>query len=91
MKRRRSVTTDVQIAIFNDLSFPRTCPGADYDTSWHECFHDRTIFAITSCYESAILFAAREGWVIADAPVCEQQGCIAKHNAICKRKSYIYI
>ena len=84
------MTTDVQIAIFNDLSFPRTCPGADYDTSWHECFHDRTIFAITSCYESAILFAAREGWVIADAPVCEQQGCIAKHNAICKRKSYIY-
>ena len=85
------MTTDVQIAIFNDLSFPRTCPGADYDTSWHECFHDRTIFAITSCYESAILFAAREGWVIADAPVGEQQGCIAKHNAICKRKSYIYI
>ena len=90
MKRCRTLTTIVDIAIFKDIAFPRTCPGADYDTSWNDCFHDRNIFAISSCYESAVLFAAREGWVIADAPVCERSVCIAKRTEICKRKSYIY-
>ena len=90
MKRRRTLTTGVDMAIFKDIAFPRTCPGADYDTSWNDCFHDRNIFAISSCYESAVLFAAREGWVIADAPVCQRLVCIAKRTEICKRKSYIY-
>lgn len=61
MKRRCTYTTGVDMAKFNDISFPRTCPGADYDTCWNDCFHDRNIFAITSCYESAVMFAAREG------------------------------
>ena len=90
MKRRCTYTAGVDMAKFHDISFPRTCPGADYDTSWNDCFHDRTIFAITSCYESAVLFAAREGWIIATAPVCQRTACIEKHKAICKRKSYIY-
>ena len=72
MKRRRTLTTGVDMAIFKDIAFPRTCPGADYDTSWNDCFHDRNIFAISSCYESAVLFAVREGWVIADASVWQR-------------------
>ena len=90
MKRRRANTSHTNVAIFKDISFPRTCPGADYDTTWNGCFHDRNIFAITSCYESAVLFAAREGWIRADAPVCQRSDCIVKHSDICKRKSYIY-
>ena len=61
MKRFRTLTTGVDMAIFKDIAFPRTCPGADYDISWNDCFHDRNIFAISSCYESAVLFAARRG------------------------------
>lgn len=90
MKRHRPNTTDATLALFKDISFPRTCPGADYDTSWSGCFHDRTIYAITSCYESAVLFAAREGWIRADAPVCNRSACILKESDMCKRKSYIY-
>ena len=80
MKRRRANTTHTNVAIFKDISFPRTCPGADYDTTWNGCFHDHNIFAITSCYESAVLFAAREGWIRADAPVCQRSSCIVKQS-----------
>ena len=90
MKRRRALTTDSDMAIFKDISFPRSCPGADYDMTWNDSFHDRNIFAVMSCYESAVLFAAREGWVVAEAPVCERPGCIAKRKDNCKRKSYIF-
>ena len=89
MKRARTSTGGVDTAVFNDLTFPRTFSGADYDTTWSECFH-RNIFAVTSCYESTVLFAAREGWVNSQAPVCAQTKCIEKHNDISKRKSYIY-
>ena len=90
MKRRRTLTTDVQMATFMDISFPRNCPGADYDKSWNDTFHDRNIYAVTCCYESAVLFAAREGWVVAHAPICERAECIAKKPDTCKRNSYIY-
>ena len=59
MKKRRTLSSNVNMAIFKDLAFPRNCPGADYDTCWAMCFRDRNIFAVTACYESAVLFAAR--------------------------------
>lgn len=90
MKKRRTDNSLVNMAVFNDLCFPRTCPGADYDLTWTDSFHDRNIFAITACYESAVLFAAREGWVNATAPVCEHQKCVIKHSSVSKRRSYIY-
>ena len=61
MKRRRRLSKDIDFAIFKDLSFPRSCPGADYDSTWNSCFCDRDIFRVTSCYESAVLYSAREG------------------------------
>ena len=91
MKRRRANTSHINVAIFKDISFPRTCPGTDYNTTWNGCFHDRNIFAITSCYESAVLFASPEGWIRADAPVCQRSDCIVKHSDICKRKSYTHL
>ena len=90
MKRARTSTGGVDTAVFNDLTFPRTFPGADYDTTWSDCFHDRNIFAVTSCYESTVLFAAREGWIQSQAPVCARTKCIERHMDMCKRKSYIY-
>ena len=32
MKRRRANTSHTNVAIFKDISFPRTCSGADYNT-----------------------------------------------------------
>ena len=90
MKRARTSTGGVDTAVFNDITFPRTFPGADYDTTWSDCFHDRNIFAVTSCYESTVLFAAREGWIQSQAPVCAQTKCIERHMDMGKRKSYIY-
>ena len=90
MKKRRTLTSDVKMAIFKDLVFPRSCPGADYEKSWNDTFRDRDIFAVTACYESTILFCAREGWVVADAPICERTACVLKRQDIIKRKSYIY-
>ena len=78
------------MAIFKDLAFPRNCPGADYDTWWAMCFRDRNIFALTAWYESAVLFSAREGWVTADAPVCERPPCVLKKKEMVMRRSYVY-
>ena len=54
MKKRRTLSSNVKMAIFQDLVFPRSCPGADYDTSWNNSFRDRDIFAVTACYESTV-------------------------------------
>ena len=89
MKRHRTLTTDVNIATLKDISFPRKCAGADYETSWNDTFHDRNIYAVAACYESAVLFAAREGWVVAHTAICKRSECIAKRMDNCKRNSYI--
>ena len=88
MKRTRRGSSDRDMATYMDLSFPRNCPGADYDSSWNSCFRDRDIYAVSCCYESSVLFAAREGWVVAEAPVCRRHACMVKFTLDTKRKSY---
>ena len=62
-------------ASFGDFHFPRSCPLADYDSCWSPTFNDRTLINVTACYESSILFAAREGWINSSAPKCTKLAC----------------
>ena len=48
-------------ASFGDLRLPRSCRYADYDSRWSPDFNDRNLIYVTACYESTVLFAAREG------------------------------
>ena len=68
-----------------DLIFPNECPYADYDTRWMPTFRDCILYRVTACYESSVLFAAREGWINCNAPLCEKQDCKGKD-----RSSYCY-
>ena len=61
VKRKRKGRSQNNLAVFNDIKFPKNCPGADYDCSWNDTFCDSNIFAVCLCWESAVLFAAREG------------------------------
>ena len=88
MKRTRRGSSERDMATYMDLSFPRNCPGADYDSSWNSCFRDRDIYAVSCCYESSVLFAAREGWVVAEAPVCRRDACMVNFTLDAKRQSY---
>ena len=71
-------TTDY--AVYVDLKFPRLNPAADYDSTYCDTFNDRTLINVTQCWESSILFAAREGWVDVKAPKCAKNECIDKNN-----------
>ena len=44
-----------------DLKFPKTCSRADYDSRWCPTFHNRSLINVSACFESSVLFAAREG------------------------------
>ena len=68
-----------------DIHFPCTCPSADYETRWTPKLNDRQLILITECYESTIIFAAREGWVNSQAPKCLRNECEG-HN----RTSYCF-
>lgn len=61
VKRKRKGQSQNNYAVFNDIKFQKNCPGADYDSSWNHTFCDINIFAVCLCWESAVLFAAREG------------------------------
>ena len=61
---------DMRIASIGDLNFPQTCLFANYDIYWCPTFTDRMLINVTACFESTILFAAREGWINSSAPVC---------------------
>ena len=60
MQKNSTEKNGVRVVKFNDISFPCLCPYADYDTVWTSNFNDRTLINVTSCYESSVLFAARE-------------------------------
>ena len=80
--------TGTNIARCGDLAFPRDCRYADYDSSWTPRFCDRTLIRVTACYESSVLFAAREGWVISVAPFCNKPGCRNKvRSSYCSKRS----
>ena len=85
VKRRRKEESKNELAIFNDIQFPKNCPGADYDFSWNHTFCDINLFRVCLCWESAVLFAAREGWVNSVAPQCQK--CIGKKD---NRTGYIF-
>ena len=69
---------DLDMASYGDLSFQRSCPFADYDSCWCPTFNDRMLINVTACYESTILFAAREGWINSVAPVCTRASCYGR-------------
>ena len=63
MKRQRLDKTVSKYARFGDIQFPRENPLADYDSTWTKNFTDRTLITVTQCWESTVLFSARQGWI----------------------------
>ena len=45
-KQRLSTTTEVDVAIYNDLRFPKTTPGADYDSKWTSTFTATDLYKV---------------------------------------------
>ena len=84
-KQRLSTVADIELAIYNDLRFPKTDPSADYSSNWTPTSTASDLYKILATWESAVLFAAREGWVTSTAPVCSRDHC--KSN---KTKGYLY-
>ena len=66
---------NIELAIHNDLRFPKTDVGADYDSRWSTSSTTKDLYKIIATWESAVLFAAREGWVHSTAPVCLRPLC----------------
>ena len=84
-KQKVSASGAIEVAIYNDLRFPKTDPGADYDSCWSSTMTARTLYKIIASFESAVIFAAREGWINSIAPCCTRDKC-QKQN----RTSYLY-
>ena len=85
-KKQRSLTsTAIEVAIHNDIRFPKTNPGADYHSVWSSNSTACDLYRIIRSWESAILFAAREGWVNSIAPRCKHNLCQGKNTT-----SYLY-
>ena len=60
-KQKVDDNQSLDLAIFGDLRFPKSFPGADYDTIYRPTLTNRDIYKITACYESSVLFGARQG------------------------------
>ena len=73
--------TDISYVIYGDLKFPRLNQSADYDSTWSSNFNDRTLINVTQCWESSIIFAARNGWVDSTAPICNKEECSTKNTS----------
>ena len=79
--------TDISFVIYGDLKFPRVDPAADYDSNWSSTFNDRTLINITRCWESSIIFAARNGKVDSKAPICNRPECLNKNcSSYCSQR-----
>ena len=82
------ILADLPVARFGDLLFPRNCQNADYYSCWTPKFNDRTLIFVTACYESSVLFAAREGWVNSVSPMCTSPKCQGKvRSSYCAKRS----
>ena len=66
--------------MFTVICERRVDPKADYDSNWSTTFDDRTLISVTQCWESSILFVARKGQVVSEAPLCNKEECC---NKIC--------
>ena len=84
-KQRLSTKTAIAVAIFNDLRFPMSVAGADYHGTWSSTSTASDLYKIIASWESAVLFAAREGWVKSIAPMCTETICQSKNTT-----SYLY-
>ena len=84
-KQKVSATKTVEHAIYKDIRFPITTPGADYNSIWTATMTASQLYKIIASWESAVIFSAREGWVNATAPRCLRERCLDKNC-----KSYLY-
>ena len=74
-KQKVSVSGAIDIAVYNDLRFPKSVAGADYNSCWGPTMTSSKLYKIIASWESAVLFAAREGWVHSTAPHCSRDKC----------------
>ena len=77
-KRKIELPIENAFAVYNDLKFPKTCPGALYDVRWRANLTEREMYGASSCLESSILSAARKGWIKSEAPNCKRETCKSK-------------
>ena len=88
MKRQRLDKTVSKYARFGDIQFPRENPLADYDSTWTKHFTDRTLIKDTQCWESTVLFSAREGWINSKSLLCKNLKCTHKNRtSYCSQRS----
>ena len=84
-KQKVSASDAIEVAVYNDLRFPKSIPGADYNSCWSSTMTASKLYKIIASWESAVLFAAREGWVHSTAPHCSRDKCKEKNGS-----SYLY-
>ena len=92
-KQKVSTSGEIEVAVYNDLRFRKTVPGANYDSHWKSTMTATMLYQIIASWESAVLFAAREGWVPSTAPVCSRDRCQNKNctSYLYKRASSTYV
>ena len=85
----KSTLTSIPVVVLGDLKFPRSCSYADYDSCWSTTFCDRNLINVTACWESTVMFSAREGWVNCHSPCCTKPSCSNKRNrsSYCSKRS----
>ena len=80
--------TTSYLAVCDDLKFPREDPKADYDVIQGPTFTDRMLISATQCWESSLLFAARNGQINSKAPHCKKPECSNKCcTSYCTKRS----
>ena len=71
-----------------DITFPCNNPRADYEGRWTPTFNDRSLIHLTECWESSVMFSAREGWINTSAPRCLREQCVERNNSsYCVKRS----
>ena len=80
-KRRLDASCANQIAVCNDIRFPKLCSAANYEAIWRSDITESEIYGFTACWESAVMFAAREGWVRSKSPKCSKPECSKMNNS----------
>ena len=84
-KQKVSISRAIELAVYNDLRFTKSDPGADYNSHWTATMTATKLYKIIASWESAVIFAAREGWVQSTAPHCSRDMCQSKNCT-----SYLY-
>ena len=92
-KQKVSLSSAIEVAVYNELRFTKSDHGADYDSHWTATMTATKLYKIIASWESAVLFAAREGWVQSTAPRCSRDMCQSKNctSYLYKRASRSYV